>query len=275
MDVLPRDIDVSTGSTHTLDIAAQWLAKCKGSHATCSAGRHRDAKRLPTRVIDVGSSAQKPKLVETGAAIGCWAALSYCWGGNSSFILTSSSQSRFEEGTALKDFPATLRDAIIIIRALGISYLWIDALCIIQNSFGDWRREAPRMKEVYSGADVVIAAACAAELNAGIFRTRPAEDSIELQWGCEARSDEAPVLQAGDEPKQEEVQNQTICLRRNHIPGVEETMGIRCSHWASRGWTMQEDFMATRLLVFQDQTVTWECLSKAEKEDGTDEPGPT
>lgn len=272
MDVLLRGIDVSTGSIHTLGIAAQWLAKCKASHAMCSTVAHGDTKRLPTRVIDVGSSAQQPKLIETGAAIGRWAALSYCWGGNSSFILISSSESRFKEGTALEDFPATLRDAIVVTRALGIPYLWIDALCIFQDSFDDWRREAPRMKEVYSGADVVIAATCAAEVNAGIFRTRPVEGSIELQWGFEARSDDAPVLQAGDEPKQVEVQNQTICLRRNHVPGLKETMGIYCSRWASRGWTMQEDFMATRLLVFQDETVTWQCLSKAEKEDGTDEP---
>jgi len=120
------------------------------------------------------------------------------------------------------------------------------------------------MRHVYSGADVVIAANCAADVIAGTFRTRLVEKSVELQWRFEIKRDEILVVQAGNELKQK-CQNQTVYLRQNHVPELEETLGIDSSRWANRGGTMQEDFMATRLLVFQDKTVTWECVSKSRK----------
>lgn len=58
------------------------------------------------------------------------------------------------ETILLSSFPQTLRDAITITKSLGFRYLWIDALCILQDSKGDWEKEAAVMGKVYFNAVV-------------------------------------------------------------------------------------------------------------------------
>lgn len=49
--------------------------------------------------------------------------------------------------------------SIILIRDSGLAFLWIDAICIIQDTGdGDWAIEAGRMASVYGGAFVSLAA---------------------------------------------------------------------------------------------------------------------
>lgn len=75
---------------------------------------------------------------------------SHCWGGSISPILTTGTLKQFQEFLPFDDLPANFRDAIIITRKLGIRYLWIDSLCILQNpnpgsedhdSKRDWQKE--------------------------------------------------------------------------------------------------------------------------------------
>ncbi|KAI8633547.1 heterokaryon incompatibility protein-domain-containing protein [Xylariaceae sp. FL1651] len=255
MAVLSRYMDTSTGSPHTLQTASEWLHQCKVSHSQCSSGH---SGRLPTRVIDVGSATKMPRLLETSASDGHWVALSYCWGRDASFILTSASKARLEQGVSLEAFPATLRDAIMVTRSLGIPYIWIDALCIIQDSIEDWRREAPQMKNVYSNADLVIVATAADDVNAGIFSSRSVSFA-RLPW---VYQDEAGAVTQNDK-------SQVIGIRLKYdSTRFDEDQLYRGSRWMSRGWTMQEDFLARRLLVFTKHTMTWECLEHAERENG-------
>lgn len=144
-------------------------------------------------------------------------------------MLKSSSKALFKEGTALEDFPARFRDAVSITRALDIPYLWIDALCILQDSLEDWQREAPQRKEIYAGADIVIAATFAADVNAGILWTRPVADSVELKWHSEADKDDISLVKADSDLAKNQLKNETICLQRDHTPGLEEIMGISSS----------------------------------------------
>ena len=88
---------------------------------------------------------------------GSWAALSYCWGGQSNFVLNKETSDSFLGGKIPLDrFPKTLRDAITVTRALGIHFLWIDALSIMQDSGEDWAAEVARIKNVYGGATITI-----------------------------------------------------------------------------------------------------------------------
>ncbi|PQE06307.1 HET domain pin-c2 protein [Rutstroemia sp. NJR-2017a BVV2] len=68
--------------------------------------------------------------------------------------------------------PTTFRDLIILARNLGVPYIWIDSLCIIQDSPEDWEREASLMGRVYSSAFCTIAAAASADGNGGLFIER-------------------------------------------------------------------------------------------------------
>lgn len=131
-DMLARDVQSDPASEASLAVAKVWHEECLAKHSKCS--RLTAQKRpLPTRVIDVGNTQQNPRLITTSSQTGAWAALSYCWGGKSSFILNEATSNSFFNGqNQLDQYPQTLRDAIRITRFLGIPYLWIDALCIQQ-----------------------------------------------------------------------------------------------------------------------------------------------
>lgn len=120
-------------SRECLAVAKDWLHTCLSEHKKCNSSGA-SQRPLPTRVIDVGGEACPPKIFNTNGKFGSYVALSYCWGGDSTFVLNVKTIGFLQEGIPLADYPATLRDAIIITRSLGIQYLWIDALCIRQDS---------------------------------------------------------------------------------------------------------------------------------------------
>jgi hypothetical protein len=67
------------------------------------------------------------------------------------------------------NIPATIKDAIRVAKSLGYQYLWIDALCIIQDDPQDWQREASRMAHVYGNADLVLTASSATDSYEGFL----------------------------------------------------------------------------------------------------------
>lgn len=91
-------------------------------------------------------------------------------------------------GIKVKRLPRSFQDAIRITQALGVQYIWIDSLCIIQDSpeMVDWRKEAPRMAEVYGNSYCNIAASNARNSREGLFRRRTASglapSTVRLQW---------------------------------------------------------------------------------------------
>ncbi|KAH8742274.1 heterokaryon incompatibility protein-domain-containing protein, partial [Hyaloscypha finlandica] len=141
-----------------LSKAVAWKESCLSGHNLCR--RQLEGKySLPTRVLKVGNEFESPSLYITSEGEkGQWASLSYCWGGNSSFVLTKYTFHDMVHGQRLEAFPKTIHDAILITRALGIAFLWVDALCIFQGSIEDWENEAPKMEEVYSCAVLTIIA---------------------------------------------------------------------------------------------------------------------
>jgi hypothetical protein len=143
-----RKMSKDLGSHTTLEIASGWLDNCSKTHANCSRPVN-GAHDLPKRVLNVGDESTNPFLVEpTGdSRSGKWAALSYCWGGESSMKLTKQNKTQLKRGKTLYEFDATIRDAILVTRALGLTYLWIDALCISQDQdLQDWNEQSSKME---------------------------------------------------------------------------------------------------------------------------------
>ena len=252
-DLLGRRVNDNSASYTCLDLGKQWLHECLKDHKKCrelSSGQ----KRLPSRVIDVGTDSTNPRVKTTGAETGRWAALSYCWGGDSSFVLTSHNRHQFYNGEhPLEAFPQTLQDAIGLTKQLGISYLWVDALCIIQDSSSDWAAEASRMKDVYGGATITIAAVGADSPQAGIFRHRTVEREVcKVKWRSPPSSEGSWIyLRAG--------------LQRSDSKMKAEPL-------STRGWTLQELLLSPRTLSYGSQQMTWECLQKTIGEDGRPPP---
>lgn len=103
---------------------------------------------LPTRLIDVGLEGSTPRLFATHAGqTGAYTALSYCWGIDPGVKLDSSNEADLQNSIPLGMLPSTVRDALLLTRRLGIQYIWVDCLCIMQGKDDlarqDWGKYSP------------------------------------------------------------------------------------------------------------------------------------
>lgn len=161
---------------NTLHRMRLWLEECNNSHPNCSHLSTRDVL-LPTRVLDMSAlpgqnqmlgkhhswrelfQEKNCKLLQTAdGQTGRYAALSYCWGADVPSTTTTINLQAHKSAIGLSTLPQTLQDAILVVRWLGIGYIWIDCLCILQDSKADWEHESARMADVYSNAYITIAA---------------------------------------------------------------------------------------------------------------------
>lgn len=197
---------------------------------------------MPTRVIDVGPAdgSVQPRLHPTESETGQWATLSHCWGRTVTIKLTSDTLDKRLRGIPMAEMPQNFRDAIVVTRMLGIRYLWIDSLCIIQDSSKDWLQESAKMGEIYKNCLITIAATNAHESAAGFLWHRSAEVACHLQI---ERGLTIPVYVR---PKIEWY-------------GSAEIVGPL----SRRGWVLQERLLPLRILHFGGQQMMWQCRSKS------------
>ena len=160
----------------TLTNGRKWLKECKTAHAEC---RIRN-RFVPTRLIDVGlpDGSENPKLLNTRqSGIGDdveleYATLSHCWGQSKHITTETDTLKQREAGIAFTELNRTFQDAVLVTRALGFRFIWIDSLCIIQDSASDWQRESSLMGSVYSGGAINIAADAAEDGDQGFLSKR-------------------------------------------------------------------------------------------------------
>jgi hypothetical protein len=138
--------------------AVEWLRNCGDKHPQC----HYDPQsRLPKRVLDCSERSKSTRicLVETKEDDRAeYVALSYVWGGRQPFLTRSANIAEHMAEIEVATLPHTLQDAVHVTRAIGLRYLWIDALCIIQDSTKDKATEIGLMNQYYRNAFCVIAA---------------------------------------------------------------------------------------------------------------------
>ena len=100
--------------------------------------------------------------------------------------LTKHNLERFLDAIAYRDLAQTFRVAVSVSVALGIRYLWIDSLCILQDSLDDWINESKTMQDVYTHAYCTIAATCTTSSTDGMLRDRDPSTFIfmttEMAW---------------------------------------------------------------------------------------------
>ncbi|EIW52286.1 HET-domain-containing protein, partial [Trametes versicolor FP-101664 SS1] len=114
-----------------------------------------------------------PRLVSTIGQRGEYLTLSYVWGGDQIHKTTSTNLSMYEQGIAPSILPPTIRDAIYVTHMLGFRWLWVDSLCIIQDSETDKAHEIGRMHHIYRYAHLTIIAAIAKSVNESFLQERP------------------------------------------------------------------------------------------------------
>lgn len=139
-----------------------WCNDCSAQHEHCSRTNNREEAWLPSRVIDVGppDGQSKPRLYDSRGCTGKYITLTHRW-----TALTEDSgttRSNFQKrkiSIDVTELSKMFQDAVEVTRRLRIQYLWIDALCILQDSQEDWNTDAKNMASIYELAWLNIAGA--------------------------------------------------------------------------------------------------------------------
>jgi hypothetical protein len=134
-----------------LHLAASWLDYCQSEHLEC---RGQVDPTPPTRLLRIfrRGSDLLVALVDPSQDRGPYIALSHCWGLVTPLRTTTTNYGDHARGIKVSSLPKTFRDAVTVAQHFGVEYLWIDSLCIIQDSTQDWERECPQMSNIYSNS---------------------------------------------------------------------------------------------------------------------------
>lgn len=249
----PED-NVHTGSAENLKYAAIWLNICLKTHILCTCTTE-PYTPFPKRILDVGSkiNGQQFYLLESqNGQVGRYATLSHRWPKTPIIRTTTQNINNHRSGIILADCPQTFRDAVTVCRSLGIQYLWIDSLCIIQDSSEDWEREAANMGNYYWNSFLNIAAAHDRENQEGCFSPR---DPYGIQ-PCQVKLRYSHDLEVITTPV--------------HVtPYVEKGYDWRFKEDSildSRAWILQERVLAPRTLLFGKNEMYFSCLTMSASE---------
>jgi hypothetical protein len=181
-------LESSILSAASLELVRGWLYKCETSHARCPP---QSEDILPNRVIEVGTDSKDPRLVVTHGRLGRWAALSHCWGVAGLLKTEKASLGSHCKALPLELLPPTFKDAVLIMKALGLPYLWIDSLCIVQGSPRGCLIESTQMGTIYKHSVVTIAAKCVEGSSVGIVgcsvNARKARIDTLIRTKCHSR----------------------------------------------------------------------------------------
>ena len=236
---------LGTKSLESFNKLNHWLTTCIYSHAGCTKP-NMQPNVLPVRMLEIDLDGCEPIeriRLQCGVLPTRYATLSHCWGPDLRIIpqlLQKNLADRLQE-IILDTLPRTFTDAVICAYRLGIRYLWIDCLCIIQDSKEDWLQQSAIMAEIYSSAFVNFAATASSSCEGGLFRSRsdPAVNPciVDPHFARKSRF----LYHCVDEE----------VLWQDVKDGVLNT----------RGWTFQETLLAPRTLHFTDTQIYWQCES--------------
>ncbi|CAM1510589.1 Fc.00g009240.m01.CDS01 [Cosmosporella sp. VM-42] len=239
---LARDVPSRSDSEGSLNFLETSYETCLKEHTECQ----QRLTHLPKRVVDISSLNYRlvePQQHETGT----YAALSYCWGGWASKVLTSHNITQLKGEIIWEDMPPCFKNAAVVARRLDISYLWIDTMCIVQDDKGDWEAESAKMADVYGNAAVVIAAS--------------SSPSPPIPFLAERTKYFGETLLNMSAPLQDRYSSMTFKARRKASLGMHAKLPRTGPQdpLESRAWALQERELATRLVSFTGAEIQWRC----------------
>jgi hypothetical protein len=207
-------------------------------HPKCA---QKEPTYLPNRVVDVSCS--PPRLYLSRGESDKYACLSYSWGGDQPLKLTTDNLPFYLKELPLAQLPQTLQDAILVTQKLGIRYLWIDSLCIIQNVPADKKAEIARMREIYKHTWVTIAAASTKGAVEGFLAPRKVAPLQEVFVPFHSLMGELGAIG---------LVRSGIYRPVNHIETYLDPI-------ERRGWTLEEKLLSPRLLIYSSTNLRWVC----------------
>ncbi|KAI4188455.1 MAG: hypothetical protein L6R41_002134 [Letrouitia leprolyta] len=234
----------SRKSVCNYDLFKNWVLKCESAH---DHPRPKWLIETAARFIDVerkcliewdGSLREPPRFV----------ALSYVWGmSQQKVMLTKDRLADFKRpGFFDQPLDQTIRDAFEVVSKMGEKYLWVDALCILQDVHQDKANQIPQMDKIYGSAALTIVAAWGDDANAGLPGVRKG-----------TRRGNMLKLELDGIRISRRIRSNLFAT--NYGIGFMENYLDLSSMYPSRAWTFQEGVLSTRVLVFTKEQVYFEC----------------
>ncbi|KLU92593.1 hypothetical protein MAPG_11538 [Magnaporthiopsis poae ATCC 64411] len=238
----------STQSEESWAQIVNWVSCCANNHPSCRSARQQRSSNppsiseLPKRLLAVGGAGdsqirvcETQDIVAGALPIPLYTTLSHRWGDIKPTRLLRQGYKSVCQGIRLDALPKTFRDAVLITRKLGIPYLWIDSLCIIQDSTSDWETESVKMLQVYKHSFLNICAAASLDATGGLFYPRDPLSVVPC------------VIQTGPGEDQ--------CLASTYDSDIRSgELEI-----LKRAWVFQELTLAPRVLFFAHDELYWQC----------------
>lgn len=218
-----------------IDLLKKWYNTCLDEHgSTCDQPSWLVPGRVwpkSFRLIDV-----RQRCIAYAPSPCTYFALSYVWGQEQNPLqITKQNLATLQVPTALdsQSLPQTIEDALWLTSAMGVDYLWVDRLCVIQDSDADKAIQLPQMDLVYSSAAMTIVAA-----------NGTATDGLSGVAGTPRIIDQRTARVA-----------QNLSL----MDVLRLDDAYQDCEWRTRGWTFQEGLCSRRSLVITKDQVFWSC----------------
>ena len=223
-----------------------WIKTCQTEHQDCLTPV---SPQLPSRYLDIGVSDSDPvRLVISNGEHGEYACLSHCWGGSHPCTLTEDTRAEYTKKIRKSDLTPVFLDAIKVCKKLGLRRLWIDSLCIQQDSKEDWRYESQRMGPYYRNCTVCIAATSSANSEKSFEITeRP---SVVSSSSTDPESGPFSLLAYPFDLMEEKP-------HFGHSNSLETA--LESFPLLTRAWVLQERWLSPRVLHFCGSEVVFEC----------------
>jgi hypothetical protein len=218
-----------------------WLKNCTTYHPECNTDTN--TTKMPSRLLKLAHpTPNHVQLCDTEIDMikSHYMTLSHCWGKVKFLTLTTESSQQLFNGVLISALPRTFQDAVKIAKTLGVDYLWIDSLCIFQDSTEDWQKESQVMGDVYKGALCNIAATVSANSNDGCIQYR---DPRLIE----------PCIVTTEYPDQINDQYH-IRFDSSFSSELFDNQLL-----FTRGWVVQERLLPSRVLHFAERQLFWEC----------------
>jgi hypothetical protein len=226
----------------------EWLTNCLESHPLCQPP---PSTPLPTRVIDVGDSDEDTKLYATQGENDRYAALSHCWGSHAPLLTTDATLKDRLKTLKFDSSSKTFAEAVNVTRRLGIRYLWIDSLCILQGNQEDWAIEGGKMSEIFRNATITLSADAAKDASEGLFANPDRRQDMHNSW---------QIAIPGIDGSLTTVYARSRAMHPSDPDKVSHaTIVLGDTKLSTRAWVLQERLLSPRMLHFFPEELVWSC----------------
>ncbi|KAL9105301.1 MAG: hypothetical protein Q9227_009496 [Pyrenula ochraceoflavens] len=262
--ITSRPPNASLSSEQGFGRVRKWLSTCQQSHQEMCAMASEGVKSLlPSLVVDV-SDPEKLRIYKSAhEERGDYCALSYCWGGPQTFQTTSATYADRLDGFFVTDLPRTLQDAVKLTRELGIRYLWVDSICIIQDSEDHRTEQLSQMGDIYMNATLTICAARCFKADDSFL-----ENSADPVTGVHQSLVFFNILQAETIEGSPGSSAKALVKSVGNLWLMEADPGFLKDPISHRGWCLQESILSPRVVYYDRLRPIWRCNGCVEVDGG-------